>query len=151
MRAAPRGRTIWTVLLTVGLLHWPDEVELDLIEDELFATDYRSTSHRRHLTVLPEPPTMRLPDQPAPPGYARVVGAVWSTVPLDSGALDSGPLETDWDRPDADDSGPWLPVNYQPSPYSPDENGTEIIALMGLAIMLVVGVAATVVIMLRWA
>lgn len=141
MRAAPPGRTIWTVLLTVGLLHWPDEVELDLIEDELFATDYRSASHRRHLTVLPEPPTMRLPDQPAPPGYARVVGAVWSTVPLDPDPVDTAPL----------DSAQWLPVTYSSSPYSPDENGTEIIALVGLAIMLVVGVAATVVIMLRWA
>lgn len=149
MRAAPRGRTIWTVLLTVGLLHWPDEVELDLIEDELFATDYHSASHRRHLTVLPEPPTMRLPDQPASPGYARVAGAVWSAVPLDP--ADTDPV--DWDRVDVEplDTVQWLPVNYQPSPYSPDENGTEIIALVGLAIMLVVGVAATVVIMLRWA
>ena len=39
---------------------------LDLIEDELFATDYRLPPRprgapvQRHLTLLPEPPTVRL-------------------------------------------------------------------------------------------
>ena len=80
---------------------------LDRIDDELFATDYRLHA-QRHLTLLPEPPTIRLrlvADSPrlrlrlAPPGpdeptvrlpprpvvatvvgrYVRVRGALWSS------------------------------------------------------------------------
>jgi hypothetical protein len=93
------------VLPTGELLDWPEETALDLIDDELFATDYRLPSQRRHLTVLPEPPTVRFFHQP---------------------------------------------VVTTASPYTSDENGVEIFALIGLAVLLIVGVAVTSVILVWW-
>jgi hypothetical protein len=88
--------------------------ELDRIDDELFSTDYRSPTQIRHLTLLPEPPTVRL----AQHGPARPAG--W---PTDG----------------------WPTLTYRPvdSPYSEDENGGEIVVLIGLAVLLVVAVAGS--------
>jgi hypothetical protein len=88
--------------------------ELDRIDDELFATDYRSPTQIRHLTLLPEPPTIRLaPD--APTRAARWRSDAWPTITY-------GPVA---------------------SPYSQDENGSEIVVLIGLSVLLVVAVAGT--------
>jgi hypothetical protein len=88
--------------------------ELDRIDDELFSTDYRSPTQIRHLTLLPEPPTVRL----APGGPTRLAG-----------------------QPSAF----WPAFTYRPvaSPYSEDENGSEIVVLIGLAVLLVVAVAGS--------
>jgi hypothetical protein len=106
-------------VLTSDLLEGP---ELDRIDDELFATDYRSPSQRRHLTVLPEPPTVRVLQHSTTtaPRY-MVVTAEWPEVP------------------------------YPASPYTSDENGAEIIALIGLAVLVVVVVAAAAIILVWWA
>lgn len=98
--------------------------ELDRIDDELFSIDYRSPTQARHLTLLPEPPTVRLA-QRAPvtrPGVGlyRPVYAPASTA------------------------GPWTGMGTCPaSEYSPDENGAEIVLLVGIAVLLVVAVAST--------
>jgi hypothetical protein len=90
-------------------------VELESIDDELFSTDYRSPTQTRHLTLLPEPPTVRLVQQ------AQVTWPVG--VPTQN---------------------PWLSAAYYPaSGYSEDENGTEIVLLVGIAVLLVVAVAST--------
>jgi hypothetical protein len=86
--------------------------ELDRIDDELFSTDYRSPTQTRHLTLLPEPPTVRLA-QHAP---ARPVG--WPS-----------------------DAWPTITYRSVASPYSEDENGSEIVVLIGVAVLLVVAVA----------
>ena len=104
---------------TGDLLEGP---ELDRIDDELFATDYRSPGQRRHLTVLPEPPTVRLaPDRPRP-RYVILSGA----------------------------TADWPSVTVSTSPYSPDENGTEIVALIGVGVLLIVAVAVAAVILVWW-
>jgi hypothetical protein len=42
------------------------------------------------------------------------------------------------------------PVVTTASPYTSDENGVEIFALIGLAVLLIVGVAVTSVILVWW-
>jgi hypothetical protein len=110
------------VVQTGDVLDRPEDVELDHIDDELFATDYRSPSQRRHRTVLPEPPTVRLLMHPAP-AQRRVVVA---------GAMWPGGAE------------------FSTSPYTSDENGTEIVALIGIAVLLIVSVAAAAVVLVWW-
>jgi hypothetical protein len=119
-------------------------VDFDYLDDELFSTDYRSSPHVRHATVLPEVPTVRLsprtPDvtepptvrlAPRPPGY--VMAPVYIPVPIYISL-----------------SGDWAGEPYNPTaPYAADENGAEIVALVGLAVLLVVAVAG-VGIMLWW-
>ena len=108
---------------TGDLLEGP---ELDRIDDELFATDYRSPGQRRHLTVLPEPPTVRLLARPPAPGsgsrYVLLAGA----------------------------TADWPSVSTSISPYSSDENGTEIVALIGVGVLLIVAVAVAAVILVWW-
>jgi hypothetical protein len=88
---------------------------LDSIDDELFSTDYRSPSQLRHLTLLPEPPTVRLSERAGSPRPRYVPAEV----------------------------GPWLSVAYPASEYSGEENATEIVLLVGIAVLLVVAVAST--------
>jgi hypothetical protein len=90
-------------------------VELDSIDEELFSTDYRSPTQARHLTLLPEPPTVRL---------VQRAHVTWpSALPTPN---------------------PWLAAGYYPaSEYSGEENGTEIVLLVGIAVLLVVAVAST--------
>jgi hypothetical protein len=88
--------------------------ELDRIDDELFSTDYRSPRQIRHRTLLPEPPTVRLAQDPP----ARSVG--WPS-----------------------DAWPTITYRSVAPPDSEDENGSEIVVLIGLAVLLVVAVAGT--------
>jgi hypothetical protein len=122
------------MVLTGDLLEGP---ELDRIDDELFATDYRLPSQRRHLTVLPEPPTVRF--RYRPPAEPTAAGGSPRQVVVAGEIFASDP----------ESAQPW--PTYAASPYSEDENGTEIIALIGFAVLLVVGVAAAVVVVIWWA
>jgi hypothetical protein len=88
--------------------------ELDRIDDELFSTDYRSPTQIRHLTLLPEPPTVRLAQ------HARAGYVAWPS-----------------------DAGPTIAYRPVASPYGEDENGSEIVVLIGLAVLLIVAVAGT--------
>lgn len=94
--------------------------ELDRIDDELFSTDYR-TPTQRHLSVLPEPPTVRLAE-PAP--------VTWPPYAVSGATVAGG-------------ATPWLVAAYPASEYSADENGVEIVLLVGIAVLLVVAVAST--------
>lgn len=97
--------------------------ELDSIDDELFSIDYRSPNQTRHLTLLPEPPTVRL---------ARRAPVTWT-----------GPYAQAC-APAAGSARPWTwTAGHPASEYSPDENGTEIVLLVGIAVLLVVAVAST--------
>jgi hypothetical protein len=93
-------------------------VELDSIDDELFMTDYRSPTQARHLTLLPEPPTVRLAQ------HAQVTWSEFTAPPAVS------------------PPGPWVCAAYYPaSEYTGEENGTEIVLLVGVAVLLVVAIA----------
>ncbi len=106
----------------------------DVLDDELFSTDYRLSRPVRHATVLPEVETVRLPPRvvaepptvrlvPQPAGY--LTAPVYIPVPIYVSL-----------------SGEWPGAPYNPTaPYSADENGAEIAALVGLAVLLVVAVA----------
>ncbi len=101
--------------------------DLDRIDDELFSTDYRSPTQTRHLTLLPEPPTVRLAQ--------REPTVTWRTGTLEW--PEYAPVSS------AEDGG-WPTVTYRAaSPYTEDENGTEIVVIIGLAVLLVVAVAST--------
>lgn len=161
---------------------------LDRIDDELFATDYRVTL-LRHLTVLPEPPTIRLrlvADSPRvrlrlqPPGpdettvrlparpvvgtvvgrYHRVRGALWSAGRATGGwpaVLPRTRRAQGQARRRAPQRGaPYRarvhPAGvYRASVHRRAEDGTEAVVFVGLVVLVVVGVAATGVIVWWWA
>ncbi len=99
--ATVRVPTVWTA-------------ELDRIDDELFSTDYLLPSQRRHDSVLPELPTLRLPgwaraDEvtvrlrpfpspgPTAPRYVTVQGLFWR--PGSPGIARSSRIARDEDGP----------------------------------------------------
>jgi hypothetical protein len=90
--------------------------ELDRIEDELFSTDYLLPSQRRHDSVLPELPTLRLPARaradeatvrlrphpsplPTAPRYVTVQGLFWRPAPERPGIARSSRTARDEDGP----------------------------------------------------
>jgi hypothetical protein len=121
--------------------------ELDRTDDELFSTDYWPPIQPRHLSLLPEPPTIRLgthpvrtavPPRPTDAPTARLRETDPPTVRLRPPDPPSVRLHA---RP------PAAPT----SPYTAAENGTEIVALIGLAVLLVVTVAAVAIMLWLWA
>ena len=118
--------------------------EFDRLDDELFSTDYRSSPQARHVTVLPEVPTVRLAPRAstyAEPPTVRLAQrtAGYPTAPV----YIPVPIYISL-------SGDFAGEPYNPTaPYTADENGAEIVALVGLAVLLVVAVAG-VGIMLWW-
>jgi hypothetical protein len=122
----------------------PELAELDRIDDELFSTDYWPPTQRRHLTLLPEPPTERLRARAVP---ARLTPPDPPTVrvrPPDPPTVRLSP-------PDPPTVRMRPPPSALPgSPYTTDENGTEVAALIGLAIMLVVTVVTVAIMLWLW-
>jgi hypothetical protein len=156
---------------------------LDLIEDELFATDYRLPPRprgapvQRHLTLLPEPPTVRLRlvvDSPRmrlrlqPPGpdeatvrlppqpvvavpvgrYRRVPRALWSS------GRSTGGWPTVLTRPRRGASYRARVRTagvYRASVRRREADGTEVVVFVGLVVLIVVAVAASGAIVWWWA